>query len=156
MTGSDGSDGTDGNAPWWASGRDPDEGLDPDEDPLGAHRAARGAGGDEPPDAPHWLGDALDLVARFAADASRRFSPGTGDADAPSWRIAPPHDSGEVCDACPVCLGLRALRQVRPDVISHLSEAAHHLSLALKGFADAQADATGGPDTFEHIDIDVE
>lgn len=63
-----------------------------------------------------------------------------------------PHADGEVCDACPVCLGLRALRQARPDVITHLSDAAHHVSLALRALADAQAGED--PGGLEKIDLD--
>lgn len=125
--------------------------------------------------------DAIDLVGRFAAEVGRRIharstanasSPPTGgftrpdppdDAEASAhgsegsaWhRLAEgvaPHADGEVCDACPVCLGLRALRQARPDVITHLSDAAHHVSLALRALADAQAgDDTDG---LEKIDLD--
>jgi hypothetical protein len=62
-----------------------------------------------------------------------------------------PHEDGRVCDACPVCIGLRALRQVRPDVVAHLADAAHHVSLALQAFVDAQA---GDDDHLESIDLD--
>jgi hypothetical protein len=146
--------------PWWASGRDPDEGID-DQDPFDAHRDAR-SGRSDPPSGdrgdppPRWIEDAVDLIARFATEANRRFAPRSGqsasDDDVGAGFTA--HVGGEVCDACPVCIGLRAIRSSRPDVITHLSEAAHHLSLALKAFADAQADAT--TDTFEHIDLDLE
>lgn len=125
--------------------------------------------------------DAIDLVGRFAAEVGRRMqarstanasSPPTGaftradppaDAEASTPRTGAnawhrltegvaPHANGEVCDACPVCLGLRALRQARPEVITHLSDAAHHVSLALRALADAQAgDDTDG---LEKIDLD--
>ncbi len=78
---------------------------------------------------------------RTSASAWRRLAEGVA-----------PHAEGEVCDACPVCLGLRALRQARPEVITHLSDAAHHVSLALRALADAQAgDDTDG---LEKIDLD--
>ncbi len=177
--------------PWWASGRDPGEGIDPSEDPFDAHRDARrgeapppGDGDGTDPRAPggeaaRLATDAMELIGRLAAEASRRVAaratsnaasggdagaftrpdgaetarPGAGGDGA--WRrladgIAP-HEDGRVCDACPVCIGLRALRQVRPEVIGHLSEAAHHVSLALRAFADAQvADDEG----LEKIDLD--
>lgn len=167
-----------GQDPWWASGRDPDEGLD-EQDPFDAHhRARRGEGQDaDGPDAAgadtaRLASDAIDLVTRLAAEAGRRVAdraranaagggPGAftrpdgpaGDA-AGGAATGPvgPHEDGEVCDACPVCIGLRALRQVRPEVVAHLSDAAHHLSLALRAFADAQAG--GGDDGLEKIDLD--
>ncbi len=170
--------------PWWASGRDPAEGLDGTEDPVDAHRDAR-RGGAPPPghdpggdrsqdraddpaggaDAGRLASDAIDLVSRLAAEVGRRVAargtsnaagPAPGaftrpDAEEPVADGIGPHEDGRVCDACPVCIGLRALRQVRPEVIGHLSDAAHHLSLALRAFADAQA---GGDEGLEKIDLD--
>lgn len=164
--------------PWWASGRDPEDGIDRSQDPLGAHRDARQ--GDRPRDdrdatadggprggseATRLATEALDLVGRLAAEASRRVAdrmagagegPPAGDREAAdAWdRLiadAAPHDDGEVCNACPVCIGLRALRQVRPEVVAHLSDAAHHVSLALRALAEAQAGPRPG---FEKIDLD--
>ena len=182
--------------PWWASGDDPEAaGTD---DAFDAHQRARNqnkdadwqeeladqiadaeaAGGRrrEPggPEAPHWLGDAVQLVGRMAVDATQRLQAvgQSGDGlrdpvhDHPAGHArrdgadgrrgggdgaGPPHPPGEVCNACPFCLGLRAVRQVRPEVIGHLSDAAHHLSLALRAIADAAAD---GPDDVEHIPLD--
>ena len=155
--------------PWWASGRDPAEGLDGAQDPFDAHRDARR--GDAPPpgdeqaagggDLGRLAGDAVDLLGRLAAEASRRVAARTTSNAAGSGAgaftrpddptMTGPHEDGQVCDACPVCIGLRALRQVRPEVIGHLSDAAHHVSLALRAFADAQAGADGG---LEKIDLD--
>lgn len=176
------------DAPWWASGRTADDGLDGAEDPLGAHWDARhGAraedGGDDHghgdraagqapgDDAARLAGEAIDLLARLAAEAGRRVTvrattnagrptpgaftrtdppPEEGDRVRGGAQDPHPHD-GEVCDACPVCMGLRAIRQVRPEVVAHLSDAAHHLSLALRAVADAQ----GQPDEgLETIDLD--
>lgn len=132
------------------------------------------AGDDTPPprvDSPHWLGDAIDLMGRMAADATERLQSGglaggglsgrdpaddhpAGTRRRPSaddGGTPPPHGPGEVCGACPVCIGLKALRAVRPEVIGHLSDAAHHLSLALRAVADAAAD---GPDDVERIVLD--
>lgn len=166
--------------PWWASGRDPDDGLDDGQDPFDAHHRARRGGHPDGRDADHadhatggpdtarLASDAIDLVGRLAAEAGRRVAdrartnaagpaphaftrpddPAAGAATAG----AGPHEDGEVCDACPFCIALRALRQVRPEVVGHLSDAAHHLSLALRAFADAQAgDGDGG---LEKIDLD--
>lgn len=178
--------------PWWASGRDPLEGLDTDEDPVDAHRHARrgetpppgdpGDGPDPGADPGRLASDAIDLVSRLAAEVGRRVAArGTANAAGPApgsfthpdpedvgpdaggdrdtdagWRRfadgMAPHEDGRVCDACPVCIGLRALRQVRPEVIGHLSDAAHHVSLALRAFADAQAGTDD--DGLEKIDLD--
>lgn len=192
MTGSDAA----GGGPWWASGSNPDDGLDGSEDPFDTHRRARHgdehedagpdarAGGSAGADADgggddvgRLAGDAIDLVARLASEAGRRFgarsaanagaaprhsftrpedaqdAPPQGDHGTTWRRLADgvaPHADGQVCDACPVCIGLRALRQARPEVIAHLSDAAHHVSLALRAFADAQA----GDDGLEKIDLD--
>lgn len=182
------ADDAQGDAPWWASGRSAEDGLDGTEDPLGAHWGARhgdqthDGGRDEPTgdrpagdgaggDAARLAGEAIDLFARLAAEAGRRVAaratsnagrpapgaftrtdPPTG-GDQPGDDGAPgphPHD-GEVCDACPVCMGLRAIRQVRPEVVAHLSDAAHHLSLALRAVAEAQAAPDEG---LESIDLD--
>lgn len=134
------------DGPWWASGAAADEGLD-GADPFDAHQHARhgngagdsraGEGGDT-----RWVGEALDAVVRLASQASRHVG------QDPSS----PHEDGTVCDACPVCITLRAVRQVRPEVIGHLSDAAHHLSLALRAVADAQA--SDDTQDFQHIDLD--
>lgn len=180
-----------GDAPWWASGRTAEDGLDGTEDPLGAHWGARhgdgatddgpadgGAADDPGPggsagaggDAARLAGEAIDLFARLAAEAGRRVAsrattnagrpapgaftrtdpPASGPGSADGAPGPHPHD-GEVCDACPVCMGLRAIRQVRPEVVAHLSDAAHHLSLALRAVADAQAQPDDG---LESIDLD--
>lgn len=69
---------------------------------------------------------------------------------------ASPHPDGRVCHACPVCVALRALEGSRPEVIDHLSEAIHHLSLAARAFLEAQVGATGGDDGLRRVDLDDE
>lgn len=151
---------TNDHDPWWASGRTPDEGLDPDEDGFEAYDEARrarasgngdvgnGNGGADGSQPPHWMTDLVELLARLASAGTARMG-GTP----PRPAGTPPHPPDQVCDACPVCLGLRAVREVRPDAIAHLAEAARHVSLALKAFADAQARAVVGDDDYEHIDV---
>lgn len=170
------SDSTDdpgaGGGPWWASGSGPDEGLD-DRDPLGAHRRARrgdgdeGDGGEGEPTGPESddgtteLGalavEAVDLLARFTGEAARRVGRprddrgGRARTPPPHTATAGPHGDGSVCDACPVCIALRAVQQARPEVVAHLSDAAHHVTAALQALADAEAD---GDDGLQHIDLD--
>lgn len=152
---------TNDHDPWWASGRTPDEGIDPDQDGFEAHDAARRGhdGGDDgdadddgrsdgqPP--PHWMTELVEMLARIASAGTARMG-----GSPPRSAGAAPHPPDQVCDACPVCLGLRAVQQVRPEAIAHLAEAARHVSLALKAFADAQARAVVGDEDYEHIDLD--
>lgn len=131
----------------------------------GDHESATGG------EAGRLAADAIDLVSRLAAEAGRRIharsaanaaSPPGGAFTRPDPPDRPdrpdgadtsaPHANGEVCDACPICMGLRALRQSRPDVITHLSDAAHHVSLALRALADVHAG--DDPDGLEKIDLD--
>lgn len=143
-------------APWWSSGRTPEEGIDPDEDGFAAHESARraraGGNGSErsDPDPPHWMTDLVDLLARIASSSTARMG------GSPPRNGSAPHPPDQVCDACPVCIGLRAVREVRPETIAHLAEAARHISLALRSFADAQARAVVGDQDYEHIDLDPE
>lgn len=67
-----------------------------------------------------------------------------------------PHAEGRVCHACPVCVALRALEGSRPEVVAHLSEALHHLSLAARAFVEAQVDGTGGDGGLRRVDLDDE
>lgn len=140
------------DAPWWAStGAD---GLDPGQDPLDAHRRGR-AGGNEAPGGrqqarDHGGSEVVDALLALLAAAGRRVAD-RGVATAAGDAAAAAHDDGQVCDACPVCRLLRAVRQARPDVVTHLADAAHHLSLALQALAEASDTPDGG---LEHIDLD--
>lgn len=144
------------DAPWWAStGAD---GLDPGQDPLDAHRRGR-AGEQEGADEEaggrqrgrdHGGGEVVDALLALLAAAGRRVAD-RGVATAADDVAAAAHDDGQVCDACPVCRLLRAVRQSRPDVVTHLADAAHHVSLALQALAEASDAPDGG---FEHIDLD--
>lgn len=158
--------GVDDPGPWWASGSDPDEGLD-GRDPFDAHRQARtgqpgaeagdddpGPGAREPGELAALAVEAVDLLARVAAAGARRAGrprpTPAGDPQATATRQGP-HADGSVCDACPVCITLRAVQEARPEVVAHLADAAHHVTAALQAFADAQA----GPDEgLQHIDLD--
>lgn len=144
------------DAPWWAStGAD---GLDPGQDPLDAHRRGRAGDHDTPGDGAggrqqardHGGGDVVDALIALLAAAGRRVAD-RGAAAAAGDVAAAAHEDGQVCDACPVCRLLRAVRQSRPDVVTHLADAAHHVSLALQALAEASDAPDGG---LEHIDLD--
>lgn len=164
--------------PWWASVADD---VDPDEDPLTAHRSARaGRRRDGEPAEDHageregeghaahagapWS-DLAEIAIRLAKDAARALGDrergrATANASAPRepWEEPagePRH--GDTCQYhCPVCAGLRALEEVRPELVTHLSEAARHVTLAARAFVDAQADRYASADGFERIDLDDE
>lgn len=150
------SDLPNGGAPWWASGRTPEDGIDNTEDPLSAHDRARGGAGAEGGDGDggssdlgRLAGEVIEVLMRAASETGRRMSArSTSNADD---RPATPHEDGSVCEACPVCIMLRAVRDIRPEAVSHLAEAAHQVSLALQAFADAQ---TGDSDGLQKIDLD--
>lgn len=108
--------------PWWASGG---EGGLGEEDPFEAHRSARG-GSQDPV-------DPIVRILRQLADGRHRLD-------------------GETCGVCPLCSAIAALDDARPELVRHLSEAARHLTLAVKAFVDAQA-ASYGADGFERIEV---
>ncbi|MEX1178850.1 MAG: hypothetical protein WEB09_10345 [Nitriliruptor sp.] len=76
----------------------------------------------------------------------------------------------DACGVCPICVGLRALGDARPDLVVHLAEATRHLALAVRTVVDAATDgrdpAGRGPgapgrraaqrDGLEHIDLDAD
>lgn len=47
----------------------------------------------------------------------------------------------DACGVCPICVGLRALGEARPELVGHLTEAARHLALAVRTVVDASASA---------------
>lgn len=46
------------------------------------------------------------------------------------------------CQLCPVCVLLQALGTTRPEVTQHLLAAARELALAVRSFAEGQAEAS--------------
>lgn len=118
--------------PWWASGT-PD-GTIGGEDPLDAHRAGRGAGEEQ-------------RRAGGAGGHGSSHGSSHGSAHGPSV---------DACGVCPICAGIRILGEVRPELVTHLSEAARHLTLAAKVFIDAQAEVLRRDDGLQHIDLDDE
>lgn len=45
----------------------------------------------------------------------------------------------DACGVCPICVGLRAIGDARPDLVGHLAEAARQLALAVRTVVDAAA-----------------
>jgi hypothetical protein len=47
------------------------------------------------------------------------------------------------CQTCPICAGLAALREARPEAVEHLVKAGAELLLAAKALLDGAAEPTG-------------
>lgn len=118
------------SAPWWSSD---DERLDPDQDPLAAHLAARGlTGTDDPGEDEAGSGDR------------------DGDREDDAAGAHNPHQPG-ICGVCPICRGHAVLQERHPEIAGHLADAARSLSLALARFAEvvdtgAAGDAGAAPE----------
>ncbi|MFT5221845.1 MAG: hypothetical protein ACI867_000140 [Glaciecola sp.] len=167
---SDQKPGNDGERqPWWAS-----------EDPAG-HATDSGSSHGEHT-RPAWMDavEAIDGAMRAAAKGARgaaervtdvrdglagqvdgaqgdqdgEGSPGNADGGDGG---ADGHRHGAVdayCHLCPVCSLLRALEDVRPEVLVHLTQAARHVTLAAKAVIDAQSDRFGPDQGFESINLE--
>lgn len=104
--------------------------------------------------------DVRGLDGQDPLTAHRAARRGSGDAprDVGSDEV-PGHDP-DVCGICPWCAGLRMLSVSHPEVVGHLTDAARHLTQAVRALvADLQgagpddaADGDGAP--FERIDLD--
>jgi hypothetical protein len=49
------------------------------------------------------------------------------------------------CQSCPICAGLAALREARPEAIEHLLKAGAELLLAARALLDGVAEPARGP-----------
>ena len=47
------------------------------------------------------------------------------------------HGTAPECQVCPICMGLAALRQARPEVLEHLMKAGAELMLAARALLEA-------------------
>ena len=59
--------------------------------------------------------------------------------DAPAAGTAPE------CQTCPICTGLAALREARPEAVEHLLKAGAELLLAAKALLDVATEPAGRP-----------
>ena len=57
------------------------------------------------------------------------------------------------CQVCPVCQGIAALRQVRPETVEHLLDAAASFVAALKSTMPAAPPSSGESSRVQHIDV---
>jgi len=135
--------------PWWASEGDA---PDPSQDPLDAHRAARRG-----PTGTPGVDEAASEAGRTASGADEA----AGEPTATEGPAAADGHGSDVCGVCPLCTGMRALQASHPELVGHLTEAARHLSAAVRTvLGDLTASAPGGrpapsdEDPLEHIDLD--
>ncbi|HEV2921874.1 MAG TPA: hypothetical protein VG673_21945 [Actinomycetota bacterium] len=49
------------------------------------------------------------------------------------------------CQICPICAGLAALREARPEAVEHLVKAGAELLLAVRALLDGAAEPARGP-----------
>ena len=66
---------------------------------------------------------------------------------------ARPADPATECGACPLCAGLAALRQARPEAVEHLVKAGAELLLAAKALLDGAGDTAAAGNGLQRIDI---
>jgi hypothetical protein len=169
--------------PWWASEGPVDGGIARDEDPVERLRAARrGTGDDATGDelAEPWLDAVAATMSSLAGAATPPPDLGDDSAETNAARNGSAHAAAEtaqetagaahqpdVCGVCPICVGLRALAESRPELMNHLAEAARHVALAARSLrerpADAGDEARGrqarpgdgrARDGLEHIDLE--
>ena len=58
------------------------------------------------------------------------------------------------CQVCPVCQGIAALRQVRPETVEHLLDAAASFVAAMKSaFPRPEPEGAPRPEPVQHIDV---
>lgn len=57
------------------------------------------------------------------------------------------------CQVCPVCQGIAALRQVRPEAVAHLLDAAASLVAAVKAAMPAPPPDAPPRERVQHIDV---
>ncbi len=65
------------------------------------------------------------------------------------------HEAGPApeCLACPLCMGIAALRQARPEAVEHLLKAGAELLAAVRALVDATDGGARHPDGLQRIDI---
>lgn len=57
------------------------------------------------------------------------------------------------CLVCPLCMGIAALRQARPEAMEHLLKAGAELLEAVRSLMDAPTGGTARPGGLQRIDI---
>lgn len=98
---------------------------------------------------PHDVGSAADEAARLfaAVEAWVRGRSGLLDPEHP-----PP--AGSTCGVCPVCSGITLLREVKPETVEHLLDAAASVVAALRSAVTTPApEGASRPCGVEHIDV---
>jgi hypothetical protein len=60
----------------------------------------------------------------------------------------------DACGICPICVGIRALGESRPELVGHLAEAARHVALAARSLAARPSPGPRGDEPLQHIGLD--
>ncbi len=103
---------------------------------------------------PHSVGSA-------AEEAARLFAAVEGWARSRSGPLDPEHPDSEqgvgtssTCGVCPVCTGIALLREVKPETVEHLLDAAASVVAALRSAMTTPAsEGANRPSGVEHIDV---
>ena len=95
----------------------------------------------EPP--PH--GSLAEEAAKLAEVAQQwlrdRSAPGAAEAGDDPWAAATDgHDTAPECRTCPICRARRFVRNVDPEVLAHLSDAAASVSAAVQAMSNKRQD----------------
>ena len=97
----------------------------------------------------HPVGSAADEAARLfaAVEDWARSRSGLLDAEHPAG-------TGSTCGVCPVCSGIALLREVKPETVEHLLDAAASVVAALRSAVTTPApEGASRPSRVEHIDV---
>ena len=95
-------------------------------------------------------------VGSAAQEAARLFAAVEDWARGRSGLLDPEHaaGTGATCGACPVCSGIALLREVKPETVEHLLDAAASVVAALRSaVAQPGPHGTPRPSGVEHIDV---
>jgi hypothetical protein len=98
-------------------------------------------------------------TAREAPPTTGRGDPGAHGGE-PGGRDGPAPADGQdthrvdACGICPICVGLRALGESRPELVGHLAEAARHMALAARSLAARPGSGAPDDEPLQHIGLD--
>jgi hypothetical protein len=97
---------------------------------------------------PHPVGSAAEEAARLFAAVEDWARGRTG----PSGEHRP--EAGSTCGVCPVCSGIALLREVKPETVEHLLDAAASVVAALRSAVTTPApEGASRPSGVERIDV---
>jgi hypothetical protein len=168
--------------PWWEAAAETVSRLARDlAETAEAHGPVVDGGPDDaegPLDGPEPTDDASDATGGRASSGRAGDDGSHGEAGPPGGRDVPPATEGtpgtadgedrgadreadrgeehrvDACGICPICVGLRALGETRPELVGHLAEAARHVALAARSLAARPSPRPPGDEPLQHIGLD--